>query len=163
MWFKTYFLDVLFKHYADFKGRATRTQYWLWALACFLIGLAPVLIDTLLGFDWGSSISGPFSAIYSIILFLPGWAIYVRRLHDINKSGWWVFLPLVPIIIAIIVFVFMTAAEYSSGLRGGFNSSDTLISTVGVLFIGLIIFFFVSFIILFVFSLLPSKEPNRWK
>lgn len=99
------------KKYADFQGRARRMEYWMFALGeiilfCVLTGL----IAATGGYnDEGpSALSTVFWAIYGIAalaLIIPGIAVSVRRLHDTNRSGWWIFISLVPLIGGIWYFV----------------------------------------------------------
>lgn len=92
------FLYVL-KNYAVFKGRARRREYWMFELFYFLFGVAAFVIDYVLGFTKDGS--GVISSIYSLAMLVPSLAVGVRRLHDVNKSGWFtliVFVPLVGVI-----------------------------------------------------------------
>lgn len=92
-----WYLAVL-KNYAGFSGRARRKEYWMFTLINALIGIAFNLIIALvpalesLAFVYG---------IYSLALFLPTLAVAVRRLHDVNKSGWMLLIGLIPLIGAI--------------------------------------------------------------
>ncbi|MBO5815262.1 MAG: DUF805 domain-containing protein [Bacteroidales bacterium] len=98
--FNQYFVDVIRNKYADFNGRARRSEYWYFVLFNFLISMAVGLVAGLIGFDW-------LSYIYSIALLVPGVAIGVRRLHDIGKSGWWLLISFVPLIGAIWLIILM--------------------------------------------------------
>ena len=98
--FKTYFLDVITQHYVDFAGRATRKQFWLFALFNFIISIF---------LYWLGGMNDVFSIIwivYIVALFLPGLAIAARRLHDIGRSAWWLLLYFLPFIGCIILLVF---------------------------------------------------------
>ena len=107
-----------FRKYADFSGRASRSEYWWWALFAFLVWLIAMVLDVIIfpgSIRTGSyAYVGVLSGITSLALFLPGFAISVRRLHDIDRSGWWALLLLVPIIGAIILLLFLV----SSGTPG---------------------------------------------
>jgi uncharacterized membrane protein YhaH (DUF805 family) len=81
------------KKYAEFSGRASRKELWLFYLFNILVYLVLV------------SISLPVGVIYAFGTWLPTIAVQVRRLHDKNRSGWWLWLQLLPIIGIIIVFV----------------------------------------------------------
>jgi uncharacterized membrane protein YhaH (DUF805 family) len=81
------------KKYAEFSGRASRKELWLFYLFNILVYL--VLL----------SIFAPVGVIYAFGTWLPTAAVQVRRLHDKNRSGWWYWLQLLPIIGIIIVFV----------------------------------------------------------
>ena len=77
-----------FSNYFNFYGRATKAEYWWWALFAFLVGLIPF-----------------FGEIVGLLLLIPGFSLGARRLHDINKSGWWQLLWLAIIIGWIVLIV----------------------------------------------------------
>lgn len=91
-----YFLHVL-KNYAVFKGRARRREYWMFALFQGLFGIVAWGIDYFLS---GGEIlnNGTVSSLYSLALFVPSLAVNVRRLHDVNKSGWFMLIVFVPLV-----------------------------------------------------------------
>lgn len=95
-----------FSQYADFSGRARRREYWYFQLFSFLITVALAIVDILFGTFSDEAGLGLFSGIASIAMFLPAWAVQVRRLHDIGRSGWWILIGLIPIIGPIILLVF---------------------------------------------------------
>lgn len=97
----TAFKLVVFERYAVFEGRAGRAEYWWFFLANFLIGL---VIQILAGVSDALVI---LSLIYSLALLIPGLAVAVRRLHDTNKSGWWILIALVPLVGIIVLIVFL--------------------------------------------------------
>lgn len=97
----TAFKLVVFERYAVFEGRAGRAEYWWFFLANFLIGL---VIQILAGVSDALVI---LSVIYSLALLIPGLAVAVRRLHDTNKSGWWLLIALVPLVGIIVLIVFL--------------------------------------------------------
>ena len=86
------------RQYADFKGRARRKEYWMFCLFNFLFGLVVGFVDAVLGTD-------VLSGVYGLLVFVPGVAVCVRRLHDIGKSGWMMLLVLIPIVGAIWLLV----------------------------------------------------------
>jgi len=94
-----WYLDVL-KKYAVFSGRARRKEYWMFVLFNLIITLVLALIERL--------VSGPgiLANLYSLAMLIPGLAVAVRRLHDTNRSGWWILIGLVPIVGVIILIVF---------------------------------------------------------
>ena len=79
------------KQYADFSGRARRTEYWMFALVNFGIAL---LLELILGFTFLYFLT----YVYSLAIFIPSLAVCVRRLHDIGRSGWWYLIGLVPVV-----------------------------------------------------------------
>ncbi len=80
-----------FRQYVGFSGRAPRAEYWLWVLFC---GVVSAVLHGLEG-GAGHGSPGPIGSAWSLATFLPGLAVAVRRLHDTNRSGWWLALPLV--------------------------------------------------------------------
>jgi uncharacterized membrane protein YhaH (DUF805 family) len=96
-----WYLEVL-KKYAVIDGRARRKEYWMFWLVNFFIGILLSMIDILLGN------LGLLGAIYSIAIFIPSMAVTVRRLHDTNRSGWWMLISLVPLVGGIFFLIFMT-------------------------------------------------------
>jgi uncharacterized membrane protein YhaH (DUF805 family) len=96
-----WYLKVVKENYANFKGRARRKEYWMFALINMLFVFVVAIIDYFLG---------TFPIIYCIYLLaivIPSIAVSVRRLHDIGKSGWWFFIGLIPIIGAIWLLVLL--------------------------------------------------------
>ncbi len=91
-----------FRNYVGFSGRAPRSEYWYWILFYVLVVIAAILIDTAV--FRGSSIS-PLTTIVELACLLPGLAVSIRRLHDIDRSGWWILLALIPLIGAIILLI----------------------------------------------------------
>jgi uncharacterized membrane protein YhaH (DUF805 family) len=91
-----------FQKYIGFSGRAARSEYWYWVLFVILVQIVAWLIDmTLFGFN--TTGVNPIGALASLALFLPGLAVSIRRLHDIDRVGWWIFLALIPIVGAIVL------------------------------------------------------------
>lgn len=88
------------KKYAVFGGRARRKEYWLFLLFNVIIAMVIVFIEGITGISL-------LSILYLLAVFLPGLAVGVRRLHDTNRSGWWLFLSLLPLLGAIILTVFL--------------------------------------------------------
>ncbi|MBL0637364.1 DUF805 domain-containing protein [Aeromonas veronii] len=87
-----WYISVL-KQYAVFSGRARRTEYWMFVLCNVIVMQLLGMVDKLIGGD-KEFISG----IYSLAVLLPSLAVAVRRLHDTDRSGWWLLLVLVPTI-----------------------------------------------------------------
>jgi uncharacterized membrane protein YhaH (DUF805 family) len=87
-----WYLAVL-KKYADFNGRARRSEYWYFALFNFLISMTLMVI--------GYSLRIPvLNSIYSLGVLLPSLAVAIRRMHDVNKSGWYILIPIYNLILA---------------------------------------------------------------
>ncbi|OCG14837.1 MULTISPECIES: DUF805 domain-containing protein [unclassified Gilliamella] len=103
-----WFIDCITKNYANFNGRARRKEYWMYVLFNCLLGIALNFIALIFGSISHSLLSVMVfvQCIISLALIIPGLAVTVRRLHDINKSGWWILIGLIPLIGAIVLFVF---------------------------------------------------------
>ena len=95
-----YYIEVL-KKYAKFEGRARRKEYWMFILFDFIFAIAAAVLDEILG-------SEPvISIVYGLVLILPTLAVTVRRLHDTNRSGWWILLFVIPLITMFFFCVFI--------------------------------------------------------
>jgi uncharacterized membrane protein YhaH (DUF805 family) len=88
-------IKVCFSKYADFSGRAVRSEYWWFALFIVLVSLAL------------SMFSNTLSALFSLATLLPSIAAAARRLHDTGRSGWWQLVALIPVIGLIVLIVFL--------------------------------------------------------
>lgn len=86
-----WFLDPIQNHFADFSGRANRQQYWMFFVINLAITVVVYLVDSQLT-------GGILYFLYLLALMVPNVAIGVRRLHDINKSGWTMLIGLIPIL-----------------------------------------------------------------
>ncbi len=95
-----WYLSCLKEHYADFKGRARRKEYWMFVLFNFIASWVLVILGSLIKFPW-------LSYIYALAVLVPSLAVLVRRLHDTGRSGWWFFIGFVPIVGAIWLLVLM--------------------------------------------------------
>ncbi len=85
-----------FSKYATFGGRASRSEYWFFALFLIIIAVASGLMEVV-------AATRGVSEITFLVLLLPSLAVFVRRLHDVDRSGWWALPPFVPIIILSIM------------------------------------------------------------
>jgi uncharacterized membrane protein YhaH (DUF805 family) len=97
----SYFKRVVLEKYADFTGRARRSEYWWFTLANIVAVIILLVLVAVSNIFW------VLYAIYAIGLIVPSIAVTVRRLHDTDKSGWWIFIALVPFVGGIILLVFM--------------------------------------------------------
>tara|TARA_X000000368_G_C22835814_1_gene625395 strand:+ start:189 stop:560 length:372 start_codon:yes stop_codon:yes gene_type:complete len=104
-------IKTCFNKYAVFSGRASRSEFWFFVLFGFLGGIITAIIDVMiLGFP--AEENGPINLIFSIALIIPSISVTARRLHDINKSGWWQLLWLT--IIGGILLIIWNATEGES-------------------------------------------------
>lgn len=132
-WYK----KVVFENYANFNGRARRSEYWYFILFNAIFSLVLTLIDNLLGLQFGTADSGVLNTIYSLAVFIPSLAVSVRRLHDIGKSGWLLLIAYGAIIL-LAVFLILGTFMYS------FDSS-ALIMIFALLIIGVAIWLLIMF------------------
>jgi uncharacterized membrane protein YhaH (DUF805 family) len=88
-----------FDHYAKFDGRASRPAFWWWVLFVVLVSIAANIIDLAIG-------APVFSALAGLGLLLPNISVSIRRLHDTNRTGWWILIWLIPLIGLIVLLIF---------------------------------------------------------
>lgn len=103
-----------FRNYIGYTGRACRSEYWYWVLFMFLGNIVALILDSMLfpsaaptpggAMDPASQLS-PISGLFSLLILVPAIMMQIRRLHDINRSGWWWLIGFVPIIGTIILIV----------------------------------------------------------
>ena len=113
-----WYLKVL-KQYADFEGRARRKEYWMYTLFNMIALLVAAILDNVLGLT-RSGFFGPVYGLYLLATFIPGLAVGVRRLHDVDRSGWWLLLAIIPLVGAIVLFVWAV----TDGTRGSNRFGD---------------------------------------
>ena len=96
-----------FKNYVNFQGRATRSEYWWFALFYWIVLIIPYSLmfgDIMSG---RGSIWGLLVVVIALAFFLPTLGLGFRRLHDTNRSAWWLFISLIPLVGPIILLVFL--------------------------------------------------------
>ena len=99
------------KNYGVFKGRAIRSEFWYFALFTFILQSAFLLIDIIIGWELGRVYGFPVLPLVEISrlsLLVPSMSVTVRRLHDINKNGWWSLLWGLPVIGWLILILWMS-------------------------------------------------------
>ena len=124
-----WYLHVL-KNYATFSGRARRKEYWMFFLISALISIVLTLLDILLGTYSVEYEAGLFSGLYSLLILIPSIAVVVRRLHDTDRSGWWILISLIPLIGVIVLFVFMCLDSQPGTNRFGVNPKEAASQTL---------------------------------
>ena len=116
-----YYLSV-WKKYAVFSGRATRSEYWYFTLV-------NVLIDAVLQILRYAITSAAVSLsyivlIYAVAVLIPTLAVSVRRLHDTNRSGWWVLIGFIPFIGALVLIYFFVQDSTPGANQHGPNPKN---------------------------------------
>jgi uncharacterized membrane protein YhaH (DUF805 family) len=102
-------IKTVFSKYAQFGGRACRPEYWYWILAMVLVSVVLTLVEgavlaPALGFESFSPDAGqPLHFLMVLVIFVPSLAVSVRRLHDGGRSGWWIFIQVLPVIGSLVL------------------------------------------------------------
>lgn len=100
-----WFVQAL-KQYATFSGRARRPEYWYFVLIYLLIFIVLSIADAITGsFDADTGI-GLLGGLFALGMLVPWLAVGARRLHDTDRSGWWLLLVLLPVIGPVVLLVF---------------------------------------------------------
>lgn len=100
-----WYIEVI-KKYAVFSGRARRSEYWYFFLFSIIISVILGIVDGALGLVSAETGMGILGGIYSLAVLIPGIAVTVRRLHDTDRSGWWILIGLIPLV-GLVLLVFM--------------------------------------------------------
>lgn len=115
------------RQYAQFAGRARRKEYWWFALLSFVISLSLMVVDAIVfGVRPASGVHMGLSTLYGLAVLLPSLGVSVRRLHDTNRSGWWLLLNLVPLVGPIVILVFMCMDSTPGGNDYGSNPKGVI-------------------------------------
>lgn len=127
------------RKFAVFTGRAPRAEYWWFYLATVIVQIPLTIVDKTIG-EWS-----PLSSLFSLATFIPWLAVTVRRLHDTNRSGWWLLTLLIP----IFVVGFAAAAAVGATLSGTAPAEPTgsmlvmmIVAVVAMIIVGIVMFVF---------------------
>jgi len=138
--------------YADFSGRAPRAEYWWFVLAMVILFVLLTIVESIVGLNkMVFGVYGPLTTLLWLGVLVPSLSVGVRRLHDTNRSGWWLLL-MVPYAIAGVMMVRSMSAAAATGSVPGFGAAG-LVGLVG----------FVCVIVLLVFYCLAGTlGDNRY-
>ncbi|UIR55702.1 DUF805 domain-containing protein [Sphingobacterium sp. SRCM116780] len=128
---KEAFLKVVRDNYANFDGRARRKEYWMFFLSYMIVYLAIIIVAAILS-SISSTLGGLVYGILSLAslaILVPSLAVAVRRLHDTNKSGWFLLLTLIPLAGFYVIYLLVIEGdrgpnEYGEDPKGGENSGN---------------------------------------
>ena len=153
------------KRYADFSGRSRRMEFWMWQLFQIIVyvGIAVLMMmfgggmmltsgdpTAMAAAGGGVLIIGALYLIYILAVFIPSLAVAVRRLHDTNRTGWWILAPLAPYVLVIVAGGMAVSSPDNVGAAGGL----VMICMAAVRILSLV---------LLVFYLLEgTRGPNRY-
>jgi uncharacterized membrane protein YhaH (DUF805 family) len=87
-----------FSNYVNFSDRACRSEYWYWILFIIIAEIITSAIDYAIG-------AQVVTGLFGLATFLPSLGLGIRRLHDLDRTGWWIFLGLIPLVGAIILLI----------------------------------------------------------
>jgi len=102
-----------FQRYFDFSGRSSRAEYWWWTLFVIIAGVVLSYADMLIGTYNADTESGLIAGIFGLVTLIPGIAVGVRRLHDINRTGWWLWMYAISFLIIPFVILFVWSVKRS--------------------------------------------------
>lgn len=109
-------IKTCFSKYADFTGRARRSEFWYWYLFTILVGMFSSWI--------------PFASLVTLALAIPKLSAAVRRLHDVGRSGWWVLLKVVPSIICFVLLIALLGSALITLVAAGTYEPEMLIDNL---------------------------------
>ena len=142
--------------YATFSGRARRAEYWWFYLFTVLVGLASSAVDQALNTAFDNE-AGIVGALTSLALLLPSMAVTARRLHDTGRTGWWMLLPVVPIVATVVVG---TAAVFVTSFSTNLDSAA--VAVIVLLGVCVLITLAASITLLVFLCLDSNPGPNRF-
>ena len=113
-------IKTCFVKYVDFTGRASRSEFWYFTLFILIISICVEIVDASLAGQnfWSYDGFGPVYWVFNVLIFLPSLAVGIRRLHDINKSGWWLLLFFTVIGIIPLTYWYVKQSDQSSNNFG---------------------------------------------
>lgn len=120
-----FYFQLGWRRFADFDGRSTRAEFWIFWVANFVMIVALTLLDVSMGLFSVQLRMGAFSFLYSLAVIGPSWAVFIRRLHDSGLSGWWSLLALTPFVGSIAVLVLGCRKSQSWNNRYGCHAGQT--------------------------------------
>lgn len=109
----------VFSKYATFEGRASRSEYWFFYLFNILLEIGLYVVGLILGAIVGDAtgalagmgIGYVLFCLYALVALIPYISVFVRRMHDIGRSGWWFWIGLIPFVGAIVLLVFLVTGS----------------------------------------------------
>jgi uncharacterized membrane protein YhaH (DUF805 family) len=127
--------------YADFSGRAPRAEYWWFVLAMAIIFVVLTIVESIVGLNkMVLGVYGPLTVLLWLAVLVPSLSVGVRRLHDTDRSGWWLLL-MVPYAVGAVLTVRSMAAAAAAGTAPGFGAAGILMLIGFACLITLLVFY----------------------
>lgn len=126
-------LNVIRNHYADFRGRARRREFWMFSLINTVVVILlelPLLLSSMGAAaagqeDWNPGglvmLSLVLTVLYALFVFVPSLAVTIRRPHDTGRSGWWYLINFVPFVGGLVLFIFLVMDSEPGANKWGPN------------------------------------------
>jgi uncharacterized membrane protein YhaH (DUF805 family) len=133
--------------YADFTGRASRSEYWWYVLALCVAYLVLSIVESIVGLNHMFLTYGPLSLLLMLGTLIPSIAVGVRRLHDTNRPGWWLLIALVP-------YGLMALAGIMAVMGGGLFGFMAMMGLIGIVAM-------IGGIVLLIFMVLPGTPGDN--
>ena len=108
-------IKTCFNKFAVFSGRASRSEFWFFALFTLIAGFVTAIVDQMI-FGYGVEDYGPLNTILNVVVFIPSLAVGARRLHDTNKSGWWILTTFIPFVLLVMLIFKGTEGKNRFGI-----------------------------------------------
>jgi uncharacterized membrane protein YhaH (DUF805 family) len=115
-----------FKKFAEFNGRARRTEYWMFTLFNLIFAIIAIILDNATGMTFGELPYGLFYLLFILAVLIPGLAVAVRRLHDVGKSGWFILISLIPLVGGIWLLVLFCTDGQPGENKYGSNPKENI-------------------------------------
>lgn len=160
-----------FKRFFDFRGRSRRKEFWMYTLFVVIVSIVLSILDSVLGLggdmtgtsditDSSAAVGGTMSGgllanIFSLVTLFPSLAVSVRRLHDIDRTGWWVLLPIVPMLAGGVALAVSAAAM----MTGDGTAMGGVGMVAGIL---LLVGFACAILLLVWYCTAGTPGPNRF-
>lgn len=118
--------------YVTFEGRARRSEFWYFVLFQIIVSVVAGILDAIVFPNWNvTGDQGPLPWLTNALLLLPSIAVTARRLHDIDKSGWWQLLNFIPIIGWIIMLIWLVRDGQRQPNRFGYDPKGQIAGPSG--------------------------------
>jgi uncharacterized membrane protein YhaH (DUF805 family) len=109
---------IVLSKYATFSGRASRPEFWWFALALFLASIVLGLVDAII-FGFEEDDPQILTGLLGLALFLPSIAVGVRRMHDIGRTGWWLLIGFIPIVgFFVLIYFYIQPSDTEANAYG---------------------------------------------